>query len=63
VITSISRADDGGLDPRPSGDVSGVVAFPNDWFEEVDYRGAFTAEGATWLSGWSTLSKYGYLVD
>ncbi len=63
VLMGISREANGGLDPRPTGDVSSVAAYPNDWFESVNYRGAFAAEGPTWLSGWSTLAKYGYLSE
>lgn len=62
VLTSISRMDDGGLDPRPAAATDATATVPSG-LEQVDYRGAFAPGEATWLSGWSTLSKLGYLVD
>lgn len=60
-IRSVSRYDDGGLDPRPTTNLGDLAEVPDSWFDEVDYRGAFNAEGNTWLYGWSTLYKYNYL--
>lgn len=62
VLTSISRMDDGGLDPRPAAATAATATVPSG-LDQVDYRGAFAPGEATWLSGWSTLSKLGYLVD
>lgn len=63
MIRGVSRTDDGGLDPRPSSNLGDLADLPNgdDFFDEVDYRGAFAANGPTWLDGWSTLAKHGFL--
>ena len=62
VLRGISREADGGLDPRPTvgdSDVTDPTAYQMD---AVTYRGAFDPSAAdTWLSGWSTLAKFGYL--
>ncbi len=64
VLTGISRETDGGLDPRPSaadGDVTDPTTFG---METTNYRGAFDPSASdTWLSGWSTLAKFGYLAN
>jgi hypothetical protein len=69
-LRGISRIPDGGLDPRPSATSpllgATLAAFPMDapadFFETVDYRGAFgTDESSHWLRGWSYLSQQGYL--
>jgi hypothetical protein len=64
---SISRDQDGGLDPRPSlGGAAyntALAAIPSDpFFSQVNYKGAFPAlaEGA-WISGWTTLDRNGHL--
>ncbi len=63
MIKSISRDQDGGLDPRPS---AGGAAYGNladapasdGFFVETSYKGAF---GATnWALGWSCLDHYGF---
>ena len=61
-VGGISRATDGGLDPRPAADDANVANVPAG-LQQANYRGAFQAGQPTWLAGWSTLSKLGYLVD
>ncbi|MGD1894348.1 MAG: fasciclin domain-containing protein [Cyclobacteriaceae bacterium] len=62
VVTSISRMEDGGLDPRPAAATSTTTTVPAGMMQ-VDYRGAFAPGEATWLAGWSTLSKVGILFE
>lgn len=62
VLSGISRTTDGGLDPRPAAATDATATVPSG-LEQVDYRGAFAPGETTWLSGWSTLSQLGYLVD
>lgn len=62
-IASISRTDDGGLDPRINAGgaaLSGGVPATGDFFEVVGYRGAFDNQ-TNWLEGWTALSDNGYL--
>lgn len=62
VLRGISRTADGGLDPRPSSADSDVTDPTTHGMEAVMYRGAFDPSKADiWLSGWSTLAKFGYL--
>ena len=64
VINGVSRTQDGGLDPRPVTADTEVDTDLPDGIEAVDYRGAFDPdESGTWLDGWSTLSKFGYLPN
>ncbi|REL33568.1 T9SS C-terminal target domain-containing protein [Rhodohalobacter sp. SW132] len=64
-LEGISRTNDGGLNPLPN--TSGP-AFQNvrpipeddDFFTEVDYRGAFGLEN--WASGWTAISELGILA-
>ncbi|HRG58514.1 MAG TPA: T9SS type A sorting domain-containing protein [Bacteroidia bacterium] len=69
-IYSISRIQNGLLDPRPSGTgaayTTSLDAYPSGdaFFTPVNYKGAFsTASTDLWLSGWSTLAKNGHLVN
>ncbi|WPP53160.1 IPT/TIG domain-containing protein [Catalinimonas niigatensis] len=62
VLSGVSRTTDGGLDPRPAAATAATATVPSG-LEQVEYRGAFVPGEATWLSGWSTLSQLGYLVD
>ncbi|PLX06485.1 MAG: hypothetical protein C0596_18655 [Marinilabiliales bacterium] len=44
----------------PTGEVSENTAIVNDdWFDNVSYKGAF--KNVNWTTGWSYLSKIGYL--
>lgn len=44
----------------PTGDVEGTTSAPYDpWFDNVGYKGAF--KNVNWTTGWSYLSKVGYL--
>ncbi|MEM6769367.1 MAG: T9SS type A sorting domain-containing protein [Bacteroidota bacterium] len=64
-IASISRTDDGGLDPRINAGgaaLSGGIPATDDYFDVVSYRGAFDNQN-NWLEGWTALSEYGYLGD
>lgn len=67
-LAGISRTADQGLNPVPSASAtavtSGLAAYPSgEFFTEVAYKGAFdpTASG-TWMDGWSSLWKLGYLA-
>ena len=66
---SISRLQDGKLDPRPtSGDVinKDLAPYPagDAFFTTVDYKGAFPEFAAgMWMTGWSTLARNGHLKD
>lgn len=69
-IRSISREQDNGLDPRPT--TSGAaythpkadVPAGDDFFTEVDYIGAFSADPAEfWIAGWTTLARNGHLAE
>lgn len=62
VLNSISRIMNGGLDPRPATETSASAAVP-EGMEQVNYRGAFAPGEPSWLSGWSTLAKLGYLTE
>ena len=64
-IAGLSRATDGGLDPRlnaGSAILGGATAPEGDFFSQVTYRGAFD-NATNWLSGWTALAEYGYLGD
>ncbi|MFM8880127.1 MAG: hypothetical protein ACKOKG_13500, partial [Verrucomicrobiota bacterium] len=62
-LRSISRKQDGGLDPRPSiGSpvFEGTMATPADGFwTPVNYKGAFDADD-NWAYGWTALSAEGF---
>jgi len=67
-IYSISRIQDGNLDPRPSGTgaaySTSLDTYPvgDAFFTTVDYKGAFsTASTSFWLADWSSLAKNGHL--
>jgi hypothetical protein len=64
MITSISRMNNHGLDPRPSASgpaASGAVVPAGAFFQQVSYKGAFDPNGANWLEGWTALDHYGFL--
>jgi hypothetical protein len=64
VVIGVSRTTDGGLDPRPAAADTEVDNDLVEGIEAVNYRGAFDPEASgTWLDGWSTLSKFGYLSN
>ena len=74
-VIAIGRGQDATLDPRPvsAGDAATGADFSsdefddgdtddsNDFFDEVDYIGAFAPRSASWLSGWTALDEGGYL--
>ncbi len=67
-LRGISRAADGGLDPRPlaSSPVFGATLsdFPDDqsgFFTPADFRGAFGA--LNWAEGWTALSEQGFVAE
>lgn len=63
IIGGISRQADGGLDPRcGEWDVlTGAIEVEGDFFEDVDYIGAF---GETnWAKGWTAMDEYGYFGE
>ncbi|MDR9388308.1 MAG: T9SS type A sorting domain-containing protein, partial [Balneolaceae bacterium] len=64
-VSSISRTNDGGLDPTLA-EGSAALTYANfegldDYFTEVAYTGAFGSEN--WLAGWSALADYGFTSD
>jgi hypothetical protein len=66
-ITSISRAQDSGLNPIPTADVAfnstrTDMNAMNAWFQNPSYHGAFDTDGS-WINGWTGLSAYGILAD
>ena len=66
LLSGISRAADGGFDPRPLSDSpalsNALAAYPeDDFFDEVAYQGAFSRND-NWLAGWTYLSQAGYLA-
>ncbi|MFT4661007.1 MAG: hypothetical protein ACI8XB_001278 [Patiriisocius sp.] len=47
----------------PTGDVSSNMAsYPNSWFENVDYKGAFEPGDNSWTNDWTLISSNG-LID
>jgi hypothetical protein len=62
LLKGISRAKDGGLDPRPgagSPALTGAASIDDDYFMPTDYRGAFGT--VNWLRGWTALDHLGYV--
>lgn len=54
---SITETD---YDIVPSGDVqSNLAQYPNEWYDQVTYKGAIDPSGYNWLVGWSLLSESG----
>ena len=44
----------------PAGDVeSNLATYPEEWFDDVVYKGAIDPSGYNWLDGWSLLSESG----
>ncbi len=64
MISSVSRTNDGGLDPRLAGGspaFSGLAEVPSDgFFTNSDFKGAFDGD-AVWIQGWTALAEYGIL--
>jgi len=64
LLRGISRAEDGGLDPRPAENSpawDNLGEFPDDdFFVEVNYKGAFGA--SNWAQDWTALEHYGVLT-
>lgn len=69
AIQSISRDQNGLLDPRPAGNTavnSDLAAYPSGdaFFTGVNYKGAFPPFAAgLWVEGWTALDRNGHLVD
>ncbi|RMF20797.1 MAG: T9SS C-terminal target domain-containing protein [Bacteroidetes bacterium] len=66
-LRGISRAENGGLDPRPTPDgpaTQNLAAYPNDgFFYEVPYKGAFDPNNSCiWIQNWTALDEYGVLA-
>ncbi|MDP4817489.1 MAG: T9SS type A sorting domain-containing protein, partial [Flavobacteriales bacterium] len=67
-LVSISRDQDGGLDPRPS--MTGIAyttplaAYPSDaFFTSVNYKGAISSTAnQCYIAKWTTLAKNGHLA-
>ena len=65
MLGNISRAPEGALDPRPDADSPAFtnVATPSDeWFDAVDFRGAFN-NSDNWALDWTNLDYLGYFGD
>lgn len=69
-IRSISREQDGQLDPRPSANGSAyttvLAALPanNPFFTMCNFKGAFSADAdKLWIKGWTTLDRNGHLGE
>ncbi|MFM8356926.1 MAG: hypothetical protein ACKOET_00065, partial [Verrucomicrobiota bacterium] len=64
LLRGLSRASDGGLDPRPatgSPALAGARATPVDgFFSPAPYQGAF-GPNELWIDGWTFLSQKGFL--
>lgn len=59
ITTTISTS--GGLDPIPTGSVSGGIAPSGSFYDAVTYKGAFDPAGSNWMLGWTLLDDAGYL--
>lgn len=59
ISTTISTS--GGLDPVPTGSVTGATAPSGGFYDAVTYRGAFDPSGLNWMLGWTLLDDAGYL--
>lgn len=69
-IRSISREQDGQLDPRPSANGSAyttaLAPLPDNdpFFTMCNFKGAFSADAdQLWIKGWSTLDRNGHLGE
>ena len=68
-FVSISRDQDGLLDPRPSATgaayTTPLASYPNDpFFTQVNYKGALSSEaGDCYIAKWTTLAKNGHLAQ
>jgi len=40
---------------------SGLTPYPDDWFDDVSYQGAFGT--FNWASGWTLISQESILLD
>jgi hypothetical protein len=47
----------------PGADVTQNIATVPSGLDQVSYKGAFDPSGSNWLSGWTTLAKYGFLSN
>jgi hypothetical protein len=66
MLSGISRTTDGGLNPMP---MEGSPAFSepfsapvNDFFDDANFKGAFSPTTGNWAAGWTYLSQAGYLA-
>ncbi|MFO7447470.1 MAG: T9SS type A sorting domain-containing protein, partial [Ignavibacteriaceae bacterium] len=65
-INSISRTNDGSLDPKPASDGpagSGASAASDPYFTTTSYYGAFNPDAPLWISGWTALYQNGYISN
>ncbi|MEL6659547.1 MAG: T9SS type A sorting domain-containing protein, partial [Bacteroidota bacterium] len=65
MLAGISRIADGGLDPRPNAGspaLSGAATPADSWFDETNYRGAFSFSN-NWALGWTHMDEQGYFGD
>lgn len=64
-LTNISSCN-ADIDPRPKPNgpaASGAVDVNDDFFENVDYYGAFDPNKPLWTDGWTAVSQYGTVTD
>ncbi len=60
---SLSRQNDGGLDPRPAMNgpaASGARSTTDPFFENVGHYGAFDPKAPLWTNGWTALDAEGH---
>ncbi len=63
-LNNIVRDQGGGLDARPAGNspaASGAITLTDNWFDNVDYYGAFDPNAPQWIRGWTALAREGLL--
>lgn len=66
VLGGICReAGCGSLDPRPTAAsaAAGTATVVDGSVDQTSYKGAFDPSAAPWISGWTTLARYGYLQN
>lgn len=64
LLGSISRTNDGNLDPRPAAGspaLSGAMEVQDPWFVKTAYRGAFSGT-SNWARSWSFLDQFGFFA-
>ena len=68
MLLSVTRTNDGTLDPRPVDGSPALTGFMNpdvDGIDNAPFVGAFgiAGTGNVWISGWTALEDYGYFAN